>query len=425
MSQKGFLGDFSKPSSLTPAFKLNYGLSFDKNINENPPGVFQSPIKDDYSLPKYNTLINRRKKSLFPDNDKYDPPGFSPNARESFKNAVVKKYESNSGSFMKATVSKPEDSIELYFDYKSLDKSPSCGKLDDSRDQPQSEDDACCVLEIRKPSLAEVLLERRLKDRKYPKFIKYIPVSLPMTSEIPKILHNEKDMAEWEEAQQAYEDMKLGYPTTKSRSDVHVRKPAPIRKKLNKLIHRRNFKVSPAPKTTEEKKKNDDEKCKLSKGESSELFETSYSHPKETDERFSEHLNLEFLNVNIDKSPKFSAHLYATIAEENANYALCHVKTELLASCLQTFLFPYGDVECFWVTNLPSMIQELTSDVKLRPLLRKLVDCKKFEAALVLSPDASKLIRHKDTCFLRTLTTVLQIPHHKLLVLRNTDEYEL
>ena len=432
MSNKGFLGDFSKPSSLTPAFRLNYGLSFagrtknetSRTVDLHPPGVFLSPAKDERVRPPVSSFL-RGRKNLFCNNketkdeaQEFSPSSFMPCTKESFDSTKIERCQSDPhNSFVKATVSKKqEDSIELYFDYKSdssfLDKSLSCGTLPPSQ---KEEEDSCYVMQIRKPSLADILLERRLQERKYPRFIKYIPVELPISSEIPKILHNEKDMAEWEEAQKAYEDMKLGYPMATSRSDENVRKPAPIRKKLSKLIHRK-LKMVPEPEANDSKF--------TAKPENFDLYDTPYTRPKETDERFSEKINVDFLNINIETAPKFSAHLYAMMPSE-ANFPLCHVKTELLASCLQSFLFPYGDVECFWVTNLYSMFQELTGDAKLRPLLRKLVIWKKFEAALVLSADASKLIRHKDTCFLKTITTVLQIPHHKLLVLRKTDEYEL
>ena len=431
-------------ATLSPSYKVPvYGLSFEKKENEDKiqSGTFLSPPKEEIILTPRNDNISRLLVDLslrdsHDDSTSVDSKHFSP-ALSSDKNnssyntasegRTPRSHRSNTGnsslmipdSFASPAAKPGDESLELHFDYRSRRgrnayKSWSEGTLGTvESDTNTSEDESCCMLHIHKPSMTEILLEQRLHDRKFPKFIKFIPVEFPIPLQIPKILHNQSDMTEWEEAQQAYEKIQLKTTKSSLSDDSFLSKRSSAMKKgLKKIL----------PKKMKEKMRM--KKNQKRAEESLSSSDCLITRPKLCEERFSGKINLEYIAVNAKRAPKFSAQLYAMIIDEE-NYAMCHVKTELLASCLETFLYPNGEIQCLWVNNLPSMIQQLTKDTKLKPLLRKLVILKQFKAALVLSSEASKLIRHKDTCFLRSLTTVLQIPHNKLLVLRSLDETEV
>ena len=52
----------------------------------------------------------------------------------------------------------------------------------------------------------------------------------------------------------------------------------------------------------------------------------------------------------------------------------------------------------------------------------RIVYLRRFEALLVVSHQAGALLRHKSLAFLHTLSTILQISPHKLLVLVKQPE---
>lgn len=235
-------------------------------------------------------------------------------------------------------------------------------------------------------------------------FVKFIPVD-SLAKSVPNLLVNKRDKKEWHEAQAAFVKHcqsnaapSLSDNTLLARSNTE---PVPCRKKGP--FSRLKWSKYSTPKSGQIKKKTTG--YMLSKA------------PHLSDWRFSKQLNESYIQLHTANSCiNYSAVLFAKLPT-HPNFDLCHVKTELLVAAMLNFFSPYSDVQCLWIKNLHEKVVDLLKDRRLKPLFSKLVFLRHFDAVLVLSNDASKLLRHRDTCFVHSLTTALEIQPQRLLIL--------
>lgn len=146
-----------------------------------------------------------------------------------------------------------------------------------------------------------------------------------------------------------------------------------------------------------------------------------------TDKRFGTS-NIKFLtngsSAVCDES-KVSVQFYIKITKEQQSMLnLCHMKTEMIVSCLQIFFKPYNRTTVLWVNDLSSHIDKARERNKKNIFNEPVnVNHANVRAILYLDKNAAKLIRHKNLCFFDTLITVVEINTDDLLVLPMSTLY--
>ena len=271
---------------------------------------------------------------------------------------------------------------------------------------------------------AEVVYKfrRRIRNRKdMADFTKYIPVPIPLKLHVPKLLLNQMDEDEWNDAQAAYERDRVEYlKTSGSETRLEVEKDQILPGTPNKSVSCTPIKFSRSC----TKKVTPSNSSHISVKDDNLPFDSFFCNylkpqhgvPKRIDSRFDLDKAELLIESNSKIKPDFKCILYAGLPE-NPNFPLCHAMTELCVAAMLNFFHPYHDVQCLWIPDVQAKLVELLKDHSIKPKFTRLVYLRKFDAILVLSEDASNLLRHKDTCFLHSISSALKIQTHKLLVL--------
>lgn len=146
-----------------------------------------------------------------------------------------------------------------------------------------------------------------------------------------------------------------------------------------------------------------------------------------TDRRFGTS-NIKFLTNGssawCDES-KVSVEFYIKITKKQQSMLnLCHMKTEMIVTCLQIFFKPYNQTTVLWVNDLSSHIDK-ARERHSKDIFNETVNVKhtNVRAILYLDKNAAKLIRHKNLCLFDTLATVVEINTDDLLVLPMSTLY--
>lgn len=315
------------------------------------------------------------------------------------------------------------DELQLNFDYKRGTSVPAFN--------PGSPNSSSGSSDLSVPDLNLTLSSMTQKPSLWnapPVFNKYIPISNPLALEVPCLLLNDKDAEEWEEAQAALVHQ-IKTKITCSTSDTAVMNQGKKKRKKTKKhsLHslKRLFSCTSNPGNSPIKSS-----CLVvpttfsSPTRSQILYCSEELHrelPKLTNLRFNFNANLQYIKAATNAYPQLSAALYGQLMEP-MNLRLCKIKTELAASAMQSFFCPYSNVHCSWSKNLQAHILDQLQDPKLQAKFTRLVYLRRFDAMLVVSSEAGTLLRHKSLAFLHTLSTILQISPHKLLVLVKQDQ---
>ncbi len=253
-------------------------------------------------------------------------------------------------------------------------------------------------------------IKKRLRE---PQFKKFIPISTHVAvMTVPKLLLNEKDPCEWEEAHTALLES-MQDRVEKSQSNMFVvYSPEKVRRKRGTL---KKFFSCAALGSPHKQSKfpfgvvcDNIDKCSI--------YDREYL-PNFSAARFNYNLNQKYMEVAAAEKPDFTVVLYAHVDEDDPNFEQCHIQTELCVAAMLNFFHPWSDVQCLWISNMQHKISSLLTDKTLKAKFTRLVYLRTFEAVLVVSADAGCLLRHKHLCFLHSLAATLQINTSKLLVL--------
>ena len=225
---------------------------------------------------------------------------------------------------------------------------------------------------------------------------------------VPKCSFHKVYQQEWHDAQRAYEVQHANenLPVAKgSKSDNFVCR-------VEKTPSRRNSKMARLV------SKIFKHKCRVKADVNDTLFAAT---PKQNNLRFAETTNKKYIDVNLKPDPDFVAVLFVQ-SPSIPNYDLCHVKTELVVAAMLNYLYPYSNVQCLWIKDLQEKILKMTVGQIVKSKFHKTVHLRRYEAALVLSSEASALLRHRDTVFIQSIALALNINSANLIVL--VDEHK-
>lgn len=298
------------------------------------------------------------------------------------------------GSFTLPKMSSSDDSLLLNFQYeRTMNFNISEGTILSS--SSECSDDG--------QGIPPYLMLYRQRIRKTgTDFCKYLPAPLSSLT-IPKILLNKKDEKEFLEAQEALQPL---VPNV-SKSDTYIEKGI-------KKLHTTNLSRVICCVRANDIEGNDKQDVGVPAMSWHDNFLKAF--PKFTDPRFNFASNDVYIRMCSDHLVEFSAVLYAQ-SPRKTNYFLCHVQTELAVAALLAFFHPWTDIQLLWVKNLRAQINELMSTEKYFPKFTEVVYLKRFEAALVVSFPAGKLLRHSKLAFLHSLSAALGMNRNRLLVL--------
>lgn len=307
-------------------------------------------------------------------------------------------------------------SISLNFDYRrryspsESDESSSCDLSSCSSPEIDSSD-----------SERMVTFHKFVSTRKPVDFSKYVPIRSRNPLFVPKCSFHGVYSKEWQDTQRAYEiataRQNMGKGACKSKSETlstftendnligienRVKKTRMLGRCVPKILRR----------------------LKSTKSQFSKSSPDEVKLPSQYEDRFSMSLNERYLQLCIKERPNFKAILYGQISE-NPNYDLYHVKTELLVAALLNFFYPYINVQCLWVKNLQEKILQLTLGQIVTVKFNKPIHTKIYKAVLVLSSEASQLLRHSNTAFLQSIAAVMEISVCKIMVMVDENNHVL
>ena len=165
-----------------------------------------------------------------------------------------------------------------------------------------------------------------------------------------------------------------------------------------KLYREQNLKASASDSDVGKQTKQCQHKCDMKEN----CFEWTSRKAMITDKRFGTS-NMKYLAygsaVESDEK-KISIEFYVKIIKEKQSMLrLCHLKTEMIVKCLQTFFKPYDNITILWVDELDFQVNKarktLCKDVFNNQVTE---NCAHAKAILYLDRSTAKLIRHKDLC---------------------------
>ncbi len=272
-----------------------------------------------------------------------------------------------------------------------------------------------------------------------PLFSKYIPIPAPVSPHgIPKLLINKRYPREWEDVQRMYMESGLD-ALSMSVSDTIIKMPENEKSSKETIKEKQVKEFLVSTETCAKREDQTDSSTKanttISAGQiSSRTMQQPKSSPalnqtpnreqndqKMLTERFTLDGNMAFLAANNKLNPEFAVYLYVGLDEKQtpkmANLKLNKIQTDLALAAMVTFFHPYKNIHCCWVKDISSKVRSLLQDNTLKPKFDKVICMKHIEAVLVLSKDASALLRYKDCAFLHSLATALRLNESRILVL--------
>ena len=242
-------------------------------------------------------------------------------------------------------------------------------------------------------------------------FAKFIPMPISAKYSIPKLELNKRAPGEWRDCQDALASLQAQLSPTKNsvsesgvENDQQAAKSSKKRNKFVQLYRRASRKLS---------RRNMRSLTTASSFTSDTLRPISEARLRESTNRL-------FIQTNCATEPVFNVVLYVE-APADDDLTLCHAMTELATSAIINFFHPSNSVSCYWIKHLQNFILDELEKPEVKAKFTRIVYLRRFAAMLVLSRDASNLLRHRDTCFLHSVAAALNINLHRLLVVQNDN----
>jgi len=293
--------------------------------------------------------------------------------------------------------------------------------------RPQKEQHTCLLsTSPRRSTNCRIKLRKMSADAEFDsmssvELYKFIPVYLPLPVILNPIPHNKIDRSEWARAQEALENYlrvsgTMLSPICRTRSETFVSDAAssvnifgPFTPTHDELRRgkRSNFNTENLTKVA----------C---------FSQVAFLHyPPLCDDRFDEQRNIDFCYINSFTTPDFRSVLYVRMVDK-PNITIYNLKIELSFLALSTFFHPFSKIEISYVKNIRNKIVNLFKnggemlELKFNTNNSTVVCPRKFDALLVLSPDAGSILRHNgSTNLMCSLAAVFQVHPSKFLVIVN------